>query len=302
MKFLKSNIFPFLSALLLFASSCTDVIDVETDPADSQLVVDAWINDLMEPQSIRLTQSQAYFDNSFSDGVTNATVMIESSEGTTFEFVHEAEGRYVWTPSVTGELGAVGTSFVLTIELDGETYTSETTLFDAPPVDSITQEFRDDQIGGPDGIYTEFFARDLPGLGNTYWIKTFKNGAFLNKPQEMNLAYDAAFDAGGEIDGLIFIPPIREATNRVADDDGDDDNDVPPWEPGDEIRVEIHSISNAAHDFMSIAQEQMTNGDNTIFAIPLANTTSNVANAATGERVLGFFNVAKVTSLTKMIE
>lgn len=299
MKNIKFSIF---AALGLFAfASCTDVIDIQTDPAETLLVVDAWINDQAAPQTIRLTQSQPYFDSQLGNGVTGAIVTVESSEGKKFEFIEQGSGNYVWTPAAAGEIGAVGTSFTLTIEWDGEVYVSQTSLFGAPPVDSITQELRIDDLSGPDGVYTEFFARDLPGLGDTYWIKTFKNGEFLNKPSEMNLAYDAAFAAGSEVDALIFIPPIREATNRIFDED-DLDADEAPWAVGDVIRVEIHSISNDAFDFLFLAREQMTNGDNTIFAVPLANTSSNVTNTTSGKAALGFFNVAKMTSLEKVIE
>lgn len=293
--------FFLIAAAIFFGTSCTDVIDVETDPAESLLVVDAWINDQTEPQTIRLTKSQPYFDNSLTDAATGATVTVVSSEGATFDFVDNGDGNYVWTPTTAGEIGAAGTSYTLTIEWDGQTYSAETILNPAPTVDSISQEFRVDDLSGPDGIYTNFFARDLPGLGNTYWIKTFKNGEFLNKPIEMNLAYDASFSGGSETDNLIFIPPIREATNRIPDPDSDEE-DLAPWEVGDEILVEIHAISNLAFDFLFLAREQMTNGENTIFAVPLANTSGNVRNTATNERALGFFDVAGKTSLSKVIE
>jgi len=84
--------------------------------------------------------------------------------------------------------------------------------------------------------------------------------------------------------GFGDIPPIRDATNPVG---GDDDDETPPWETGDEIKVEIHSISNAAFFFMEIARDQITNGDNGLFATPLANTRGNIINQATGERALG---------------
>ncbi len=166
-----------------------------------------------------------------------------------------------------------------------------------PEIDSIVQESRTDELIGPDGIYAELFARDLPGLGNSYWIKTFKNGEFLNKPQELNIAFDGAFDPGAQLDGAIFIGPIREAVNRIPDEDNEaDDIQVAPWNNGDSILVEIHSISNEAFFFLDVARDQMTNGDNTIFALPLANAQGNVFNVSGEEHPLGVFNVAAVSS------
>jgi hypothetical protein len=173
---------------------------------------------------------------------------------------------------------------------------------DVPPIDSITQEFREDEFGSPDGIYAQFFARDLIGEGNTYWIKTYKNGVFLNKPLEINLAYDAGFSAGSAVDGLIFIPPIREAINRVPDEDTDDNSDVAPWAVDDEIKVEIHSISLEAFNFMGTAQRQMINGLNGIFSEPVINTPGNIINTTGSEKILGVFNVAAVSEMTRVIQ
>ncbi len=287
---------------LVFATSCEDVIEVETDPAPALLVVDAWLNNQSQPQTVRLTTSAPYFSNAFAPNVVGASVTIESSEGKTMTFVDRNDGNYVWTPEKDETMGNIGTTFGLNIEWNGERYVSATTLFPVPSIDSITQEFREDEIFGPDGIYAQFFARDLPGLGNAYWIKTYKNGLFLNKPQELNIAFDAAFDPGAELDNLIFIPPIRELVNRIPDPDTDDDSDVAPWAPADSIRVEIHSISPQAFFFLDVARDQMTNGDNTIFAIPLANTTGNIVSATSEEEVLGMFNVAAVSSMSKQIE
>ncbi|MEZ4956912.1 MAG: DUF4249 family protein [Saprospiraceae bacterium] len=73
-------------------ASCTDVIDVNTDPADPILVVDAWLNDQPTPQTIRLTQSQPYFDNSLSAGVTYAIVTVETGDGDQFSFADQGNG------------------------------------------------------------------------------------------------------------------------------------------------------------------------------------------------------------------
>lgn len=289
-------------ASLSLLNSCQDVIDVDIDAAPQLLVVDGWLNNKPEPQTIKLTLSQPYFDNAFASGVNGAVVSISSSEGKTLSFEEKGKGNYTWVPNGEETLGNVGTTFTLNIDWNGKNYSAISTMAPVPPIDSISQEYRTDEIAGPDGIYAQFFARDLVGLGNTYWIKTYKNNQFLNKPRELNLAAEAGFDSGSVLDGLIFIPPIREGVNRVPDTDAPDDSNVAPWNPGDSLLVEIHSISILAFDFLSIARDQMTNGDNTIFAIPLANTTGNVSSSAAGEDVLGIFNVAAVSSLGKKIE
>ena len=77
-----TSLFSFLILLtLVITSSCEDVIDVELDPAESQLVVDAWLTDQPTNQVIHLTQSQAYFDNSQVAGVIGAAVQVTRDDG-----------------------------------------------------------------------------------------------------------------------------------------------------------------------------------------------------------------------------
>lgn len=281
-------------ALILTTFGCEDVIDVELEEGSSFVVVDAWINDLPEDQIIQLNFSQPYFDNTTPDGIENAEVKITRQDGAEFDFVHTANGRYVW--NYEGDpLGVPGNSFELNITFNGQSFTSNTAIFRVPSVDSIGVELRENELFFDDGLYAQFFARDFTGLGDTYWIKTFRNGSYLSKSQELNIAYDAGFDAGTGVDGLIFIPPIRELVNPLNEDL------IPtPYDTGDVIRVEIHSMSVEAFQFLEIARDQINNGDNGIFSIPLANARTNII--ANGEQpVLGFFNIAGVSFLEKQI-
>lgn len=285
----------FASLFLLY--SCEDVITVEPSIADSQLVIDAWVDDRNTEQTITLTESQQYFDNSEPISVNNATVSITRDDGSTFEFINQGEGKYIWTPEGDESMGTPGDSYTLTIVLNGETYIANTIMKRVPTVDSITQEFIDDDIINDDGIYVEFFARDFEGTGDAYWIKAFKNGEFLNRASQLNIAFDAGFDAGSQLDGIIFIPPIRDFINELNEDDLGI-----PWNPGEVSKVEIHSLSNDAFNFLEIARDQINNGSNGIFSLPLANTRTNIVNTTGGSEPLGLFNVAAVSSLEKVIE
>ncbi len=301
MKFIRSyQCWGILSLLFVAIMSCEDVIDVQISDAPTQWVVDAWLTNQPESQIIKLGRSQPYFMADRTVGVAGAHVQLLRSDGAVFTFVESAPGEYVYDDvNGLGDLGSVGDGFRLEIVVGGDRLAGETLMFPVPEIDSISQEFRSDFVFGPDGIYAQFFARDLPGLGNTYWIKTFKNGAFLNKPQEMNFAFDAGLSGGTQIDGIVFITPIREAINPIPDDFTDA---PPPWQPSDEIRVEIHSMSLDAFDFMTRARDQILNGSNGIFAAPLANSKGNIRNESSSEEVLGVFNVAAVSGLSKTIE
>ena len=295
--------FPYLILLsgVLSWSACTDVIQVDIDPAEDRLVIDSWLNNKSEPQTIRLTLSQPYFNNDFAPAVSDAEVMVMDSTGAEYVFVNQGDGNYVWTPETGTSLGMPGMKYTLQIVREGDTYTAASIMKRVPPIDTIQVEIRND-FGFADGHYASLFARDLPGLGDTYWIKAYKNGEFLNKPNELNIAYDAGFDAGGEVDGVVFIPPIRDLINRFPDPDTGDDFETPPYKPGDDVHVEIHSITGEAFTFLKTARDQMSNGDNTIFSIPVTNTKSNVIRGSDGQPALGFFCVSAVSEATRIVE
>ena len=289
----KSIIYSLLFMCILF-SSCEKVITVTPDSGENLITVDAWINNKAEDQVIRLTNSQAYFQNNFNSGIAGAEVSVFKNGGF-YPFEDQGNGNYVWTSSNGSTLGDIGETFTFTAIVNGKKLEAESKMNRVPAIDEIRYEFRDDDLRAGDGYYAEVIARDPAGVGDTYWIKTYKNGQYLNKPDELNLAYDAGFDAGTPSDGLIFIPPVRELINPYIDT-------FPPYLIGDEIRVEVHSINAEAFSFMEIARDQMSNGSNTIFALPLSNTRTNVKNVTDNTPVLGIFNVAAVSAAEVRVE
>ena len=280
------------------------MIEVDLEEDQTQLVVDAWINNKLETQVIKLRRTIPYFEGQLAPAVTGASVQVIDNEGTIFEFIDENnDGDYIWEPTNNLPFGKIGNDYGLLIKVDGKEYTSGTSMNRTVPVDSITWEFEEESLGSPEGYYAEFFARDLEGLGDAYWIKAYRNGVYLNKPQEINIAFDAGFTAGSEVDGIIMIPPIREAINRLPDsgDDPVDGADLPPWDLDDEVRVEIHSLAQASFFYLERARIQLTLGDAAIFAEPPANVPTNIVSSQENETPQGFFNVAAVSELTRII-
>lgn len=276
--------------LTFFLFSCQDVIDVDTGDPVSQIVVEAWLDNQPGTQEIRITRSQAYFDNTIAQGITDAIVSVRSNTNNiTYDFTHSADGVYQWTG--TNFIGTIGEEFSLSIEADGKDISASSTLNRVPAIDSIGIEDR--STGFEEGIYCQFYSRDPSGPGDYYWVKTYKNDLFLSQPLEMNISEDAGFGT----DGLVFIPPIRESINPVLDSIGQS-----PWLIGDHIRVEIHSINKETFDFMEIVQRQLLNSLNTIFAEPLANSPGNIVNNTDDEEVLGIFNVAAISEMERDIE
>lgn len=290
-------IYTILSAVLII-QACDDKINPTLELAPEAFVVDAWLTNLPGEQVIWLTKSQPYFDDSTPPGALGATVTVWGNDGSVFNFIDQGDGSYTWNPPVGDTFGSIGTDYDLSILFEGETFTAVSSMGRVPTVDSITFEFEEADAFSPDSYIAEFWARDPEGTGDTYWIKAYKNGQFLSKPGEINIAYDAGFSRGGALDDLIFIPPIRDAINPFDEDEENDGQFLSPYVDGDSVYVEIHSITEASFDFLTqvAVQTDRPGGFAELFAQPLSNVPTNIEKQdLTSETiVLGFFNVAAV--------
>ncbi len=295
-----------LATLILGLSACEDPIDVTLAEAEPLLVVDAWVDDRDQAQTIRVIWSQPYFEAEPLRGEENAQVLLIRDDLEVFDFSYEADGNYVWRPDDRPSLGEPGDGFALRVTVDGLEYIALAEINPVPEIDRIESQFRQEDIQYDEGYNAEFFARDIAGRTDAYWIKTFKNNVYLNKPEEINLALDAGFDQSGNTDGLIFIPPIRQNINPIPDPVEMDEEVPSPYDPGDTIRVELHSMSLDGFTYMGTIQDQLLNSFNGIFALPLINTEGNIfrdlGNDELGERILGHFNIASVSSMEHIVQ
>lgn len=288
-----------LTAVVFFA--CEKEVYIPLADPEPFLVVDAWVNTREEVQTITLSHTRPYFDNSQIAPANGADVkVINLTKEDTLVFEETGStGRYTWDAVASPvSLGETGDFFLLEVDFEGVNYQSVTSLSPVPTIDSITFEYYPkDLFVQEDYYWGDFWARDLPGEGNTYWIKTWKNGLYLNKPSEINYAYDAGFAQGAPVDSLIFIQPIRSLMNPV-DENKEEDSFYPPYLPEDSAYVEIHSISNAAWFFLARVYEEtnVSGGFGALFATPLANVPTNIISDQEDEKVVGFFNVANISS------
>ncbi|MFN5629178.1 MAG: DUF4249 domain-containing protein [Bacteroidota bacterium] len=290
-KFLKNT---FILVIAITIISCEDVIKVDLEGSKPQLVVDAFINDSLAKQTIKLRLSKSYLDNGTAPAATGAEVTIEDAVpilgGVRRKFVFtddNNDGNYEWTPTASDifPLGIPGLFYSLKIKYKGEEFQSFAKMDSVPKIDSLGYEFVEQEIRGPDtlkaGYNLTMVAKDLPGQTNGYWFKTFKNGKFFNKPGDMNLAYDAAFAPGS--DGVAFVAPIIFNLSPER------------YQIGDSVVVECHSVGIATWFFLNQAQSQMNNGG--LFATPVVNVPSNIENVNKNSDVkaTGWFCAASIS-------
>lgn len=283
-----------LSILALFLlAGCEEKIDIKLDSGTSQLTVDAWITDRPESQVIVLTKTADYFVNGTSPAANGATVKIFDDLGNEFLFTEDAStGNYIWTPAVGDTLARVGHNYSLDILYEGEHYVSETTMQPSVVMDSLTQFKEINGFGTDSVIRAEFWARDNFGRQDFYWIRTYRNGTFNNKPSAILTAQEAAFGNG---DGFIFIVPYRQGINDFDK----------PFEQGELVKVELYGINENSYNFLNQAQSQMINGG--LFATPPYNIITNIRNinpntTKTEHKPVGWFEVCGTAFIQKVIE
>ena len=293
---IKSYIFlTLLSGILFWA--CETRIDPDIQEVPAVTFVDAWINDKNEPQIIRVKETLPYLDSREFPGITGADVSIMDNENREYVFIESESvpGDYIWNPpNDSSTFGKIGNEFILTVIMDDVVLHSVSQMNRVPVIDSVNFRFEKGNNFFPDSYFAQFFAVDPKGIGDSYWIKAYKNGVFLNKPGEINIAYDATFNPGSDLDGMIFIQPIRDAINPFEQDEND--NFISPYDPGDSVYVEIHSITNEAFTYLYqlAIQTDRPGGFAELFATPLSNVISNIENTTNDEIVIGFFSVSAV--------
>ncbi len=297
----------FYLAIIFLLYSCMDPVQVTLEQGETQLVVDAWITNQFDTQVIKLRETKPYFDLNFAPGVSGAIVLVNDLiNDRVITFVDSINnGDYIWIPPTADDTlqvrprtnpemresgGFYNAQYELDITLaDGASYSALTSIERPIQIDSLRLELREETLGEKAGIYAELFARDVSGLGDCYWIRTYKNGQFLNKASEINIAYDAAFTQGSASDGIYLIRPIREAVNP---------RDTTTYAVGDEIDIEVWSITEIGYLYMRFLQQELNNQG--LFATPPANLFSNITakDATTSPEAVGLFSGVGTASIS----
>jgi hypothetical protein len=285
-----------LLLLALFLFSCEDVVMLESPSSPAYFVVESTLTNLPGPQSIKLSKSQPFFDNTNAPAVSSAQVRVTDDAGNAYVFTESATpGTYTWTPKDASEaMGKVGRTYALAVNWSGTSFTAKAKMNPVPPVDSIlyqaaTANARQAGDDKPkEGFEAQFFGRDLKGVGDCYRIKYYKNGRLFNATSNILIVYDSALQRVAGTDGLMFNLPVRSAISPEL------------YVANDKIKVEIYSISNDQFSFYSQARLELNNAG--LFAIPAANIPTNIQVTSGSMPAAGWFGVSAVSSLETVVD
>jgi len=254
-----------LFSVALLLASCTEIIDISTNAAQSQLVVEANIA-LNETAIVSLSRTVALNEPNNFEKVKNATVRITDNEGNT-ELLNEISDGIYTSQNLKGENGK---SYTLKIVSGSTTVTSDCKIPTLVPIDSFTV-INSMYPGGPKPIGNQkapFYEvklkySDPVDQQNFYRLVVFYNG----KVQARNSIFDDRFTNGKQMESTAII---FNDTAKV----------------GDKIRVELQCIDKQVHNYFSSMGNSAMGPRN---ASTPANPYTNLNGA-----ILGYFSAHTV--------
>ncbi len=273
----------FRTIWLILIIACEEVVVIELPDEQNLLVLEGWVTDVHHRQYVRLTQSNN-FSGDVNPGIADAAVTVQQRSGSTYSYSHVEEGRYLSDSPFSGtpneEYRVVATLS------NGDVLRSDWNLM-LPKTDIVllsVDSFEENDPDNPGQTVTIFFpritARDSADYTNYYrWI-LFKNNERVREPESIVLQNDRFFDGN-------FIPNLFDQFEYRA---------------GDEIKVELHSITKETYDFLNLLRSQITTLGAAASTTP-AVVNGNVVNLSSpDEIVLGYFGTTTISADSTLAE
>jgi len=263
---MKRLAFFLLAALTsLSLSSCLDAVDIDIPEGRPILVVEGQITDQATPGWVKLSMTQAYFKDTQAPVVRGATITLTDDQGSRDVLREVSPGLYQGDGTVRGRVGG---RYTLTVEADGQTYQADTEIKRTPEIDSVSVEYKQGQHFFDDGYYALYNGPELPGVGDYYRFKVFKNGKLFNDPGDLIVRSDELVD--GNYIGRVQL------------------NDE-PLVRGDKLKVELNAIPRDYFYFLNEMFGQINNVG--LFATTPANVRTNIRNVnpSADKPAVGYF-------------
>jgi hypothetical protein len=256
MKKTPHTIYIIFAILLFAASACTRDINVNVKNAIGQLVIEGNLTNIIGPQYVKLSRNVAITSTNTYPPVSGATVTISDQSGDTYPFTEGPAGTY----TANNLVGVAGTTYTLTVNVGGQTYTAQSTMPSEVPLDSINAQKAAFKAGSNQENINVFF-QDPPGVANQYRFVLYDNGTQIDDV----FAFNDEFTDGKDVDILL-----QETTTAMN--------------PGDTVSVEMQCIDPKVYQYWYTLE--LESGDN------MGQQTAAPANPPTNitPKTLGYFS------------
>jgi len=259
------------------------LLDLEENP--DLFVVEGWITDQADFQSVRITKTSSFSDNQNAEVIENATVQVEEIGGQIYQYTYDGNGNYRSNALFSGR-----NQFFYQLEITTEDNitikSSIERLVTVRVIDSLWYDFF--LIQDPENIREQkqvYFpiirSSDPVNEDNYYWWKAYRNGEYLKQSESIYLLSDRFFNGS---DSYINNFPIFN------------------YEVGDSVTLEKCNISKRAFEYLSLLKSQTTSLGTNSGNSP-ATLKGNLINQTNpGELVLGYFGTISIKASSVIIE
>ena len=262
--------------ILIYLTSCEDVIDLNLNRSEPRLVIDASINWLKgttgDKQQIKLTLTAPYFDATVPPA-NGAQIVVFDTKNTAFEFIEENNSGIYINNNFIPELNK---SYTLQIIYEGETYTATETLKSVAPIDYVEQI----NDGGFSNNETELKAYySDPADEENYYFFEFKSDVAEVPSLEV---YKDEFTDGNQIFGFYSEENLN---------------------PGNQVLIRNYGISKRFYEFMFLLLQQNSKDSGGPFETQPATIRGNIINKSNSDNFpLGYFRLSEVDELIYTVE
>lgn len=260
----------------LFLTGCEEVISVDLETAAPRLVIDAsidWVkNTTGNEQKIKLSTTTGYYNPAFPT-VSGATIFVTNSAQTVFNFIENpGTGEYI----CTNFQPVLGATYVLTIALNGATYTATETLINVPNMEPNVVQNNAGGFGGDEvEVLTKF--QDNGAQQNFY----------LYSHQSNRVAFPQYKVENDENDQGNLITMDYSNKDLI---------------PGDIINIKLYGLSKRYYEYFNKLLGASGNDDSP-FATTPTKVRGNIVNQTDSKNfAFGYFRLSEVATINYTIQ
>ena len=218
------------------------------------VVIDGRVTDADSISTVVVTRSVSALSDSDCEFVDNAIVFLRDDQGNSAQLTNKGGGVY----RTTEINGTIGNRYLLTVEVEGEHYSSIDKMPPRVLIDSMVVEYRDNYtIFDTIGYYVSIYSKQNNDSTQYYRVEIEKNGKVLNDGLSLWLYEDS------------HLTDIYKMT-------------IPhTFVSGDTVVVSVYSLSASVYEYFSGLSKQFS----TIYSNiqpPLTNPESNIIPSALG--------------------
>ncbi|WP_425390627.1 DUF4249 domain-containing protein [Ekhidna sp.] len=262
---------------LLLALACEEVVIVDLPQPQNLVVIEGWVTDSLSNHPIRITRSGSFASQNPVPPIEDAQVLVQARTGEVFQYTYHENGFY---RANNAYRGITGNEYrVLAIVDTFEIRSDWDMIPEKVQIQSIqVQSFLENDPNNPGQQITVYYPKvnvvDPVDSENYYrWI-FYKNDVIYTEPDPITVQNDRLFNGN-------LIPNNFRAFG---------------YDPGDEITIQLQSISPQGHRYLALLRSQITTLGTSSGTTP-AIVDGNLFYVEDDEkRVLGYFGAAAISA------